>query len=335
MSRNQRLLAIAGVIVSAIFLWIAFSGLNPTEVLGYIGQVEFGWLLVGIGVYVLAMVVITWRWQFLLNAIKRIPLPPLFELVAIGYTGNNIYPFRSGDILRAVLLQRDHAIPIARAGVTVLVERVFDGLVMLTFIIVPLLFVEVASPELRTVATVAAPVFVGALVVFLFLAAQPNLLRRLVRLVVRVLPGRVGEIVTGLSEDVIGGLEGLRSPKDLAGTVFASYLTWAIEAGVYWIVSFAFGLDVGYPVMLIAVGVVNLAGLIPASPGQIGVFEFFASRVLIGVGIGEAQATAYALLVHLVIWLPPTLLGFIYLVRRGLGLRAVRRAQELEAEATT
>jgi hypothetical protein len=36
--------------------------------------------------------------------------------------------------------------------------------------------------------------------------------------------------------------------------------------------------------------------------------------------------------VHLVVWLPPTIHGFVVLVRRGLGFAAIRRARELEAE---
>jgi hypothetical protein len=289
-------------------------------------------LVVGVLVYYLAMLVITLRWRFLLRAFTNAPLLELYQLVAIGYMGNNIYPFRSGEILRIVLLRQGYKVPLARGTTTVLVERVFDGIVMLTFIIVPLIFIPNASPELRAAATFTAPVFVAALVVFFALAARPGLLRRVVNVIGRILPATLRDLVTRLSEDVIDGLAGLRNPIDLAGAVVASYLTWAIEAVVYWIVSFAFGLDVSYWVMLTVVGAVNLAGLLPASPGQIGVFEFFASRVLIGVGIAETQATAYALLVHVVIWLPPTLLGFVMLARRGLGLSAVTRAHELEAE---
>lgn len=72
--------------------------------------------------------------------------------------------------------------------------------------------------------------------------------------------------------------------------------------------------------MLLTVGVVNLAGLIPASPGQIGVFEFFVSLVLIAVAVPDTVAHAYALVVHVVIWLPVTLVGFFFLVRQGFGL---------------
>jgi glycosyltransferase 2 family protein len=332
MSQKQKLFVALGLAISAFFLWRAFNGLNPAAVWSYIQQAEVGWLLVGVLVFYASMVAIAWRWQFLLNSITRIPLLYLSELVAIGYMGNNVYPFRSGEILRIVLLHRSHKVPLARTTVTILVERVFDGLVMLTFILVPLLVIEIASPELRMAVSVAAPIFLVALAVFFVLAAKPDLLRGLVHQVEKVLPEKFRALITGLSEDIILGLEGLRSPKDLSGTIFASFLTWVINAAVYWVVGFAFGLNVSFPVMLVVCGVVNLAGLIPASPGQIGIFEFFTVTTLVAV-LGEAarqQVTAYALVVHLVIWLPPTLLGFFCLVRRGLGLSAVTRARELE-----
>ncbi len=95
----------------------------------------------------------------------------------------------------------------------------------------------------------------------------------------------------------------------------------------------AFDIHTGYAVALLAVASVNLAGLIPASPGQLGVYEFFASTVLIATGVGEVLAVAYAIVVHVVIWLPVTLVGFFFLIRQGLSLAAITRAQELEAKA--
>lgn len=204
---------------------------------------------------------------------------------------------------------------------------------MLTFIFVPLLFVEIASDEIQQVVQLAAPVFLIALTVFLLLAAQPDILRRLVRIASRLAPGKLGDLIANISEDVIAGLEGLRSPLHLAGTVVTSYGCWAIEAGVYYLVGLAFGLEVGYPVMLVVVGTVNLAGLIPASPGQIGVFEFFAAAVLVGAGVEATVAASYALTVHIVIWLPVTLAGLFFLARQGLGWNAITSARDLEEGA--
>jgi uncharacterized protein (TIRG00374 family) len=330
MNRNRWVIAGAGVLISLIFLWLAFRNLRPEQVWENIRQADPLLLAVAALWYFAGVTVISLRWKFLLNAMRRIPLRELFPLVCIGYAGNNIYPFRSGELLRILLLQRNHNLPFARGTTTVIVERVFDGLVMLTFVVVALIFSDVTSPEVRTVGSVAAPIFLTALLVFFVLAARPDLLRRLYGLVSRLFPERLRTILSGLVEDVISGLEGLRSPVDLAGTIFCSYLSWALEASVYWIVSKAFGLDLGYLTMLLVVGVVNLAGLIPASPGQFGVFETFASAVMMGAGVEQVQAVAFALTVHMVIWLPVTLLGLFFLLQQGLNFSSITRAQRME-----
>ena len=330
MKLNKWLAVSLGLFISLIFLWFAFRNLNPAAVWMQIQQVNVAWLIVGALVYFIGVALISLRWQFLLRSVKPVSLRALIPLVAIGYMGNNVYPFRSGEILRVLLLQRNYQVPMTRAATTVVVERVFDGLVMLTFIAVALLFVDIQAVEIKRVATIATPIFLMAVVVFFILAARPNVLRRILHQMAKILPGHVHSLMTRLADEVIGGLQGLRSPADLAGAVVSSFASWMVEASVYWIVAFAFGLGVGYPVMLLTVGVVNLAGLIPASPGQIGVFEFFVSLVLMAVGVAETQAHAYALVVHVVIWLPVTLVGFFFLVRQGLGWGDITHARELE-----
>ncbi|MGV2438006.1 MAG UNVERIFIED_CONTAM: flippase-like domain-containing protein [Anaerolineae bacterium] len=62
-----------------------------------------------------AMVLIAVRWTFVLRSIQPLTWTNLFPLVAIGYMGNNIYPFRAGEVLRIVLLRRNHAIPYIRS----------------------------------------------------------------------------------------------------------------------------------------------------------------------------------------------------------------------------
>src|SRR5688500_15145636 len=115
MTTKQRIAVLIGLLISIVFMGIAFRGLNPGEVLGSLSHVNMGILLIGWAIYYMAMLVITWRWQFLLRAIQYIPLSSLYQLVAIGYMGNNVYPFRSGEVLRIVLLNRSHKVPIARA----------------------------------------------------------------------------------------------------------------------------------------------------------------------------------------------------------------------------
>lgn len=330
---NKWLVVGLGIVISLVFLWLAFGNLELTAVLDYIRQVNLLWLAAAVFVFIVSVVLIAWRWGFLLRTVQTVPLSYLTQLVMIGYMGNNVYPFRSGEVLRVVLLQHHYRVPIAKSATTVIVERVFDGLVMLTFIIVALMFVPIATPEIQAMIKAASVVFLSAVAVFFVLAFRPTLLRALLRWFERLLPARLTQIVNHIGEGILSGLEGLRSPKDLAGAVFASFASWLVHAVAYWMVAAAFGLQLSYPVMLLAVGMVNLAGLIPASPGQIGIFEYFGGLALIAAGVPREQAKAFALVTHVVVWLPATLLGFYYLIRQGLGWSAITHARELETKA--
>lgn len=331
MSGRQRLAILIGLTISVVFLLIAFNGLDPAEAIGYLREANPLLIAAAAVWYFSAVVVISMRWGFLLRSIRRVPPARLIELVCIGYMGNNIYPLRAGEILRIALLKRDHDVPIASAGTVVITERIFDGLVMLSFILASIAVFNVpVAPELRQASLLVGLPFVVALVVFLALATRPNALRWLARTFSRPLPERLRALALKIAEGIINGLEALRTPADLAGTVVTSYLSWMLEASVYYLVALAFGLGIDYPSALLVVGVVNLAGLIPASPGQFGVYEYFVSRVLIGIGIEASRATAYALTVHLVIWLPVTIVGFVLLARKGLGWNAIANARTFE-----
>jgi glycosyltransferase 2 family protein len=333
MKLNKWVAAGIGVLISVVFLWIAFRNLKPEEILSVIREVNLAWLLLAAGVFFISTILIAWRWQFLLRSIKPVSLGYLTQVVLIGYMGNNIYPFRTGEILRIVLLQRFQQIAAAKSTVTVIVERVFDGLVLLTFILISVNLLGITSPEIAAMARFGTPLFLFALVVFFVLATRPDMFRRLLHHISRLLPGKLQGIAEHIGEGIISGLEGLRSPADLAGAIFASYASWGVQAIMYWMVAFAFNLNVSLVAMFLVVGVSNLAGLVPASPGQIGVFEFFVGLVLTAVGINDTQAHAYALVMHVVIWLPAVLTGFYFLIRQGLGWNAITHAQELEQKA--
>jgi uncharacterized protein (TIRG00374 family) len=328
MTSGQRILVLTGILLSGVFLWLAFSGLNPGAVWHYVQQVQVGYLLLGVLVFFASMVLIAWRWGFLLRAYRPLPLGYLSELVSIAYMGNNVYPLRAGEFLRVFLLQNDHGVPVARTTTTIFIERIFDGFVMLAFIVIPLRFIDIASPELEQAVQLTTPIFLMGLIVFLILALNPAWITHIAAWISRLLPSRFATLLNKIALDVVGGMEGLREPRYLLGAIVGSVATWLVNAAVYWVVAQSFDLEVSYAVTLLITGAVNLAGVLPASPGQIGVFEFFVSAVLMAAGVGEALAIAYALVVHVVIWLPPTLLGFFLLVRRGFGLRALVQTRQ-------
>ncbi len=327
---SKNLATASGIVISLAFLYLAFRDLQADQLWRSLRAVKVELLLLAVATYFLALTVIALRWQFLLRAVRLIPLRALTELVTICYMGNGIYPLRAGEALRIYLLRRNHAVPLASATATVMVERAFDGMVMLSFVMFSLLFIDIQSAEVQAIVSIASPLFVGAVVVFFLLAAKPALLQKLLDALCRILPRRLATLLNQVGDDLTAGLAGLRRPTLLLGAVISSYVTWAIEAVVYWMVILAFGLDFGYTVALLVIGAVNLAGVISAAPGQVGLYEFVVSSILIALGTSPAIAASYALVVHLVIWLPTTILGFLLLLRQGMGFADIRRARELK-----
>ncbi len=171
MKRWQFLL---GLIVSAFFLWLALRGLHLEDVWQDLQEGNYIWLIPSVGVYFLAVLARTWRWDFMLRPLKRISIRRLFPVVVIGYMGNNIYPFRAGELLRSYVLYRREDVPVGSSLATVVVERVFDGLVMLLFVFLALPFTNIQNDSVQIVVTLASVAFFAALILFFLLAAMPE-----------------------------------------------------------------------------------------------------------------------------------------------------------------
>jgi len=71
-----------------------------------------------------------YRWRYLLAPIKDIAVGPLFRSTVIGFMGNYLLPFRAGEIMRAVSIGQTQEISKSAALGSIVLERVFDGMVI-------------------------------------------------------------------------------------------------------------------------------------------------------------------------------------------------------------
>jgi len=115
-----------GIVISLVFLYFALRGLEFKDLGAALKQARYWWLIPGVIVYFMGVWVRAWRWHYLLRPIKSIRTVKLFPIVAIGYMGNNIYPARAGEFLRAVILKRYQDVPVSASLATIIVERIFD-----------------------------------------------------------------------------------------------------------------------------------------------------------------------------------------------------------------
>jgi uncharacterized protein (TIRG00374 family) len=277
----------------------------------------------------------TWRWQYTLRPLQHVPLKQLFPDVCIGYFGNNVFPFRAGELLRSYVLKKQTGIDISSSLATVFIERIADGLVMILFVFFALPFAPM--PEIyRNAVIVMTIAFTVATAVFIWMARQPQRVERFYNWVAgKLLPQAVRGKLDGFYQRFMLGLRSLSSPSDITMIFFTSILIWLMETVKYWFVMHAFDFSVSFVVLMLMNGLVNLATTLPAAPGYIGTFDTPGIMTLQTFGVDPSVAASYTFTLHAALWLPVTLLGGFYFSRYHLRMSDVelaRRQQEVEAE---
>lgn len=328
-----------GAVVSALFIVIALRGLELSHVWHETISANYWWLVPGVLVYFVGVLARTWRWHYLLRPIKPIPIATMWPIVVIGYMGNNIYPFRAGEVIRAYVLKRKEDVSMSASIATILVERIFDGLVMLLFVFIALPTAPGLPYWLRQTVIIASLAFFGALVFFLILAAMPGFSRQLYQWgIQRFGPASLQPKLLAFADRFMEGLSSLSNFKDISMIFFTSVVVWLLETVKYWFVMHAFDFSVSFFALMLMNGVVNLATTLPSAPGYIGTFDGPGIEILKVFGVVPSVAAAYTLVLHAALWLPITLLGVWYMVRESLSWRdfdkAVQEGQHLEEEVS-
>lgn len=317
-----------GLLISIAFIALALRGQDLRQVGRALGGADYRFLPPALLLYFAGVWVRALRWRRLLAPIRALPARLLFPIVVIGYGANNVLPWRLGEFVRGYALRERAGVPTSASLATIAVERIFDGLTMLGFLLVASLFIPL-DDQLRRLATVATATFAALIAALAVVVGSDRIRARLLGLAARALPAGLGARLAAVVESFVHGLQILRSKGDLAAVAGLSLLTWGLESAMYLALAPAFGLPLGPAGALLTTAVANLATLIPSTPGYIGVFETGVVLVVNGLlGVERELALSYAIALHAALYFPVTLLGLSYWARAHLSLRAVRRLGE-------
>lgn len=330
-----------GIIISAVLIYVSLRGLQLNLVWQALQGAQYIWLIPGIAVYFVGVWVRSWRWHYLLRPLKKIPTKTMFPIVTIGYMGNNIYPARAGEVLRAVILKQREGVPVSASLATVFAERIFDGVIMLAFVFLNLPELAKLKADsgivgsIQQIAIWGAIIFIGALLIFVLAAMFPKITEKVINWIIdRFLPLKFREKVRDISMKFLTGLESLRSPLEALMIFVTSAIIWLLETGKYWFVMQAFDFEVSFFALMLMNGIVNLSTTIPSAPGYIGTFDAPGIALLSAYNVPAEMAAGYTLVLHAALWFPITALGAYYYLRQPLrwGSKEVATLKENETE---
>ncbi len=268
-----------------------------------------------VALYVLAVpaIVITpgLRLRFLMAGTIR-PLTGLWACF-IGLALNNVLPARLGEMAKALYLRRESGLSLGRGLEAVFWERFFD--------LNALLVLGAAVAAMLGQGLVLYPLLalVGGVWCFLaLLRLRPGAAHALLRLA-------PGERLRLFAAEMLGLLQANLRLGFLAVLGLWTLAAWAGYVALYalGLCSMA-GLPFSWPMVLTAFAVATLGFAIPGAPGGMGVFEASMVLALGWFGVDRDRAFAAALAIHLLQYLPVTVLGLWRVAASGMTLRELR-----------
>lgn len=320
----KRLQILLSLVISVICLYFSFRGINWAETLRAMLHANYVLIAGTILVTLVSVWLRAYRWKFMLDPIKRVPVSDLYSSTMIGFMANNILPARLGEFVRAYAIGHTARVSKSAAFATIVIERAFDMVSLVFFLGVVLLIHPIARPVKIAGAAAIAICAIMFMVLILF-RARRDLVVRLFHFATARMPDTARGKGERLLHSFIDGLEVLARGHHIAAILALSLVMWLTVAFSMHLGLLAFALAVPIHASLVLLVVVSLALMIPSGPGFAGTFEAAVIGTLLLMNIDQERAASYAIMYHATQFVPITLIGFYYLWKAKLTLGSFTR----------
>jgi uncharacterized protein (TIRG00374 family) len=338
---SAKIRTLIGLVISGVLVWllVTSNAIDWSKAWVHIRQADKLLLLASAAAATAIFALRAIRWRVILpspaTGVTPVRFSSLFQACIIGQMATNVLGGRAGELARPYALwRREPTVPFSTGIASVVVDRVFDGIVVLMLLALAMLdpaFPRNATLNGRSIAAFAflstAGLVVGLIVLF-WLVLFPGSLIAMVRRVVRWSVSRWEEPVAGFLERFTLGLTVLRDGKRFAIAFAWTGAHWLLCAASFWLAYKAIGLNAPLSSTLFVQTIIVLAVAIPSTPGFVGVFEFFAVLALAVYNVPPDLAAAWAVVYHVISYIPVTGLGLIYFFRMGLTFGEMKRGSE-------
>jgi uncharacterized protein (TIRG00374 family) len=298
-------------------IWI-IAVLDWPAVWAALSSANLLWVGLGIVTVLLTIVARVARWRAFLYP-QAVRWTNLLSAMLVGQLLNYFAPARAGDLVRAYILGDTEGESKVWTLTTVALEKLWDVWMLLG--IVGLLSFSTALPTWLT-----APARVMALLSILLLGVIWLIVTHRAKTVAgmawlgRYFPPHLSVRLHRGVERVLDGLEGLRRRRAWMGVTVWSAATWGLGALTNYTVFRALHLSLPFSAALVLLVVLQLGVAVPSLPGRVGVFEGLCIVVLALFGIDRDAAFAAGLVLHVMVFVPPILLGFYYAGRERVSM---------------
>ncbi|MEN6483194.1 MAG: lysylphosphatidylglycerol synthase transmembrane domain-containing protein [Anaerolineaceae bacterium] len=293
---------------SVLALW----GIDIEQVVNALKDINWWNISVALFAVTLVLFLKTHRWTVLLGLKSFDPFNQVFKRLVEGAFLNTFLPARLGDLARVVLLGEELKMHKAYILGTIILEKTFDLLAV--GLAVVYLFFKIDFPDwmVRPAQTIFI-LLVGVLLVSGFVYWLDQKQNQKLNHWVRKTP-----FLQKVSEQwglLVSSFKQLRDPVRIFKVSAWTLIINFIGLIPIYFVLVAMNIELPIWTMLFLWVVLQIGIAVPSSPGRVGVFHYVVVLGLLYFNIERSAALAYAVVLHLCIYLPLVILGAIVVGR--------------------
>lgn len=288
-----------GILFSSLFVYVALRGTSASELQAGLKQADYGYLVPICLLSIFGMYLRSYRWGIIIHPLEKIHQRVLFPITVVGLMAVVLLPMRAGEIVRPYLVSRRSEIHLGSALGTVVVERVFDGLTLMLFLVLITCFTELPVWAYQAGLSLLF-FFLLALLLLVLLVFRREFSSKWIGFMLKRLPDRIASSVMRMLNSFIDGLKVLPDARRVTFVGFLSILVWLNMGFCIYLLFHSFHLGLPLVAAYVVLVMTALGLLVPTAPGFLGNFHLFCVIGLALFGIPKTEALSFAILLHLV-----------------------------------
>ena len=323
-NRTTRIIKHAFGYLFALFslIWV-FHDISFSELVKTMINVHIEWVVVAVCFDILSYICQGIRWRLLLLSKGDISLLRATQAIYVGLFTNEIIPLRIGELVRAYLVSRWLSREFVSIIPSMAVERLFDSVWLALSIGLTAFFVPLPRDLLDSEKILGAIVLI-ATILFLYLVfrEEKTLISKNTNSRPLWEPIRIAKtFIDRLARE----MKDIGLSQSFYESFAVSFLILFFQIIAFWLVMEAFNLKLSFWAGAVVFLIVHLGTAIPNAPGNVGTYQFFCVVGLSLFGVDKTTATAFSVMVFIILTIPLLIIGLIALGGTGMSLTQIRR----------
>lgn len=271
--------------------------------------------------------------KLLISKSVKAPLSEMAQLCITCAALNIFLPARAGDLFRAFYVGDKYNIDKIKMFGAIILERVFDGLVILSLLLLAIFCYNNDEPA-RTLCLGAAAIFITCFILAI-LAIKFNKIDTICTWIEKKtsnFPNKLRNIISSLlgfvnrtCNSFISGFEILQYPKSLMLVILASFSIWIFECLNHYLVIAGFNCNVDWSVVLFIIPFISLACMIPSTSIFIGPYQFAILAAFAIYGVPKETALAISIFEQTFVVIVSAIVAAIFLLKNNFNYKEIQQ----------